>query len=473
MIKLKNWVLLRDLKRAKQHGEVKLKTTVCAPCGILGYGFPEESFKAALAARPDAIIVDAGSTDAGPHKLGAGVAIVSRMAAKKDLAQLMYGAHELQIPLLVGSSGGSGARKHVNWTLEIVREIAREMNWQPKIAVIWADIPNEVIETALQEGRISKMSPNVPELTTKSLHETNGVVAQMGIEPILQALTTNADIILCGRAYDPAPFAAFCIARGHSEALSYHLGKILECGALCAEPGTTKDCILGVIEDDYFEIEPTNPIRRCNPVSVAAHTFYEKDHPFILHGPGFELDLEQCTFESVSERRTRVKGSRIRHIPYTIKLEGAKRCAYRTFVIAGIRDPLLISRLEEVEKEVVASIRAYYYDIAPESYQINFYHYGKDGVMGALEPDRTQPHEIGLLFEVLAETQELASAICASVRSSYLHFGYEGRKSTAGNLAFPFAPSDVEFGSVYEFSVYHLMAVSDPYSPFPIEIMAA
>ena len=56
-----------------------------SPCGILGYGFPESSFLNGMAMNPDAIVVDAGSTDAGPHKLGAGVAIVSRRACKKDL----------------------------------------------------------------------------------------------------------------------------------------------------------------------------------------------------------------------------------------------------------------------------------------------------------------------------------------------------------------------------------------------------
>jgi hypothetical protein len=65
------------------------------------------------------------------------------------------------------------------------------------------------------------------------------------------------------------------------------------------------------------------------------------------------------------------------------------------------------------------------------------------------------------MFEVVAKTQELANSICATVRSTFLHYGYEGRKSTAGNLAFPFAPSDIEFGPVYEFSVYHLMEMNN------------
>ena len=88
-------------------------TTLISPCGFLGYGFPAASLEKALEQSPDAIVVDAGSTDAGPHKLGAGTAIVSRMAAKKDLSLLMAGARRLQIPLVIGSAGGSGARESI------------------------------------------------------------------------------------------------------------------------------------------------------------------------------------------------------------------------------------------------------------------------------------------------------------------------------------------------------------------------
>lgn len=444
-------------------------TTILSPCGILGYGFPVSSLETALAQSPDAIVVDAGSTDAGPHKLGAGTAIVSRMAAKKDLALLMEGARRLGIPLIIGSAGGSGARKHTEWTLDIIREIAREMDWHPRTAVIWADIPDAEVAEAMRHDRIEKMSPNVPDITVETLAETNGVVAQMGVEPVLKALAEHPDLVICGRAYDPAPFAAVGIFRGHDEALCYHMGKILECGALCTEPGTTKDVILGRLDDTGFEVWPADNSRKCTTVSVAAHTFYEKDHPYLLKGPGILLDLSETRYKQIMEGRVRVEGSRLSHTPYAVKLEGARKVAYRTFVIAGIRDPLLIRQLDEVEETVVRTVQDYYIEIPKDSYRINFYHYGLDAVMGELEPDRTLPHEIGLMFEVIAPTQELADAICASTRSCYLHYGYPGRKSTAGNLAFPFAPSDVSFGPVYAFSVYHLMRVEDPCALFPVE----
>ena len=292
----------------------------------------------------------------------------------------------------------------------------------------------------------------------------------MGAEPVLRALRAGAQVIVCGRAYDPAPFAAAGLLRGHDPALCYHLGKILECGALCAEPGSAKDCMLGVLEDGHFEVFPSNPARRCTPVSVAAHTFYEKDHPYLLHGPGITLDLSACSFQDAGGGRVRVSGSRLTQPPYTVKLEGAMPVAYRTFVIAGIRDPLLIGCLDEVQRKAEASVREYFSDVPGDSYQIRFIRYGLDGVMGELERETAPPREVGLLFEAIAPTQELADAICASLRSTLLHYGYEGRKSTAGNLAFPFAPSDVSFGPVYAFSVYHLLPVSDPCALFPMEM---
>ena len=48
-----------------------------------------------------------------------------------------------------------------------------------------------------------------------------------------------------------------------------------------------------------------------------------------------------------------------------------------------------------------------------------------------------------------------------------LHYGYEGRIATAGNLAFPFSPSDIKVGPVYTFNVYHLLTTDDPAGLFP------
>ncbi len=82
--------------------------------------------------------------------------------------------------------------------------------------------------------------------------------------------------------------------------------------------------------------------------------------------------------------------------------------------------------------------------------------------MGTLEPTKSiTSHEIGIVIEAVGPTQEQANSICSVTRSTLLHYGYPGRIATAGNLAFPFSPSNIKAGPVYEFSIYHLMEVMD------------
>jgi hypothetical protein len=291
----------------------------------------------------------------------------------------------------------------------------------------------------------------------------------MGVEPVIAALAEGAQIVVAGRCYDPAVFAAVPVMQGFSEALALHMGKILECAAIAAIPGSGSDCMLGTLDASGFVLEALNPERRCTVTSVAAHTLYEKSDPRLLPGPGGVLDLTGCQFEQVDDRRVRVTGTQfVKSDQYTIKLEGAKPVGYRTISLAGIRSPDLIAQLDTVLESVKDQVFQNFEDIETAEVKLLFRCYGRDGVMGELEPMRqAQPHEIGLVIEVVAKTQALADTICSFARSTLLHIGYPGRQSTAGNLAFPYSPSDSSHGLVYEFSVYHLLAVDDPLTPFP------
>ena len=83
--------------------------------------------------------------------------------------------------------------------------------------------------------------------------------------------------------------------------------------------------------------------------------------------------------------------------------------------------------------------------------------------MGALEPlTEITSHEICIVIDVVADTQEHANAVCSVARSTLLHYGYPGRIATAGNLAFPFSPSDMKVGEIYVFNIYALLRTEDP-----------
>lgn len=449
---------------------MKEEFRILSTTAILGYGFPVSSFNEGMKRKPHLIAVDAGSTDPGPYYLGAGVSFTDRDAVKRDLEIMIKAGVENRIPVVVGSAGGSGAEPHLLWCRGIIEEIAKEQNLHFKMAVIHAELDKEFLKKELAKGNITPLEP-APKLSMEDLEATTHVVAQMGIEPFIAAFDEEPDVILAGRTYDPVCFAALAIKRGYDTALSLHIGKILECAAICAAPGSGSDCMFGYIGEDYFRLEPLSPVRKCTTLSVAAHTLYEKTNPYILPGPGGHLDLRECRFEQETDSIVRVSGTKF--VPgknNTVKLEGAKPIGYRTISIAGTRDPVMIAEIDDIIQGVRERV-ADNFKGKLENYSLRFNIYGRDGVMGALEPrpSAENAHELGIIIEATAPAQKQADTICAFARSTMLHYGYEGRRSTAGNLAFPYSPSDFHAGEVYVFSVYSLLQTNDPAALFPAE----
>jgi hypothetical protein len=443
--------------------------TVISPNGILGYGFPEESFRRGMERDPDVVGVDAGSTDPGPAYLGSGKSFTTRMGVKRDLEIIMSAVVPRGVPLIIGSAGGSGGAPHLDWTREILLEVASERRLSFRLGTVTAEIPKPAVLESLRAGRITPMDC-VPPLAPEDVERSTRIVAQMGAEPVQSALDQGCQVILCGRCYDPVPFAAPAIRAGFDSGLAYHMGKILECGAIAATPGSGKDCVLATVHEHDFVLESLNPERRFTELSTAAHSLYEKSNPWVLPGPGGAIHLDGVRFREEPGGRVRVSGSRWEPTrPYRIKLEGARQAGFRTVSIAGIRDPRLIAALdaamasarEQAERHFGPDLRGA---------RLLFHAYGRDAVMGSRDPGGPAPAEIGLVLECVAPSQELASAVCAFARSTLLHLSYPGRIATAGNLALLYSPSELECGPVYEFSVYHLMEVADPEEFFPLQV---
>ncbi|MAB97253.1 MAG: 3-methylaspartate ammonia-lyase [Pseudomonadaceae bacterium] len=358
--------------------EVKILT----PIGMLGYGVPDADFQRGLDTGADVVIVDSGSTDPGPYQLGLGDSLCSPQAYERDLRVILKGCITRRIPLLIGSAGGPGTRAHVDAMVEQISRIASEFGSALKIAAIYADVDASVVTESLAAGRIEPCA-SAPELLQQDIDETLHIVAQMGAEPIFEVLQQHPDIdvVVAGRAYDPSPFAAFCMLYDIDPGIYWHMGKIMECGGVCAEP--KGKVILATVRADSFDLEPMGPLERCTTTSVAAHTLYEKSRPDLLAGPGGVLDLRGSHYEQLDERRVRVSGSVFRpSSDYQVKLEGAAIEGYRTIFIGGVRDPILI----EIIDTALAGIKQYLGSIYPQTAcgeaKIHFHVYGKNAVMG-------------------------------------------------------------------------------------------
>ena len=184
----------------------------------------------------------------------------------------------MKIPVLMGSTGGAGAKPHLEWLLDIIDEITSEGHIKFNKSIIYIDVSKKLLLKKLREGKVSATTVE-PSLTEKAIAESERLVAQLGIEPFIEALNRGAKLIIAGRSLDIAEFAAFPIWKGFPKGLSLHLGKILECGAIASEPGSGKDCLFGILRKDHFLVFPTNLERRCTKISIATHSLYEESNP--------------------------------------------------------------------------------------------------------------------------------------------------------------------------------------------------
>ncbi|EQB48667.1 hypothetical protein CGLO_12086 [Colletotrichum gloeosporioides Cg-14] len=452
---------------------------IVAPVGCMGYGFDEDLVAIELAQLvptgvPTAIILDAGSTDSGPEKLALGTMTCPRSAYVKDLTKLLKLVHTFGVQLIFGSAGGDGADEHVVLMQEIIAEISADKgneHYSFKTISIFSGIDKTIVFGRLKASRITGCGTCVPALTEGDVEATPRVVAQVGPEPFIDAMEADPDfdVIVGGRAYDPAPYVAYSMFQlkrqypnlseqqlGERHGGFLHMGKIMECGGQCSTP-KSHGAVATIYQDGVFEVRPIAAESRCTPLSVAAHSLYENTRPDILRGPGGALHLDGAKYEQLEDDRTvRVRGAEFRSSttngqPYQLKLEGAKVLGYRSIVLGSVRDHILINQLNHLLSLVKAYVKQQHPNI-PGHWDLDFHTYGQ----GQSTP--LGPGEVFIVAEAVAPTQELATGLVSTARIGMIHGPYPGQKATSGNFAFGIAGKlEIETGPCCQFSIYHLM----------------
>jgi acyclic terpene utilization AtuA family protein len=446
---------------------------IVAPTSILGAGFKAESLATAMSWRPDVMACDAGSTDPGPYFLGTGDTYFSQDAMRSDLERMLLAARGAGIPLLIGSAGGSGLDSQVILVADLVAELARRHGLRFRLGLVRCEPSREYLKALFRAGRIRPLTP-APELDVGVLDRSAHIVAMTGTEPLQAALDAGADVVVSGRCSDAALFATVPVASGFGLGPSWHAAKILECAAACVVNRRHADPIFAWVRDDHFVVEPPNPEYRCSPVSVASHTLYENGSPYELVEPSGTLLSDAATYTAESERSVRVSGSRF--VPaarVTNKLEGAELVGYQTIIVGAVRDPVIIRQLdgwlESVEARIRARIRDVFGQDVEQGTTLTIRRYGIDGVMGVLEPTPVAGHEVCLVFELTAASQELANAMAKSAAHMAAHYAVPEYAGLITALALPYSPHEVPRGPVYRFTLNHVIEPDDPLDPFTIE----
>ncbi|MBC7143585.1 MAG: acyclic terpene utilization AtuA family protein [Rhodobacteraceae bacterium] len=441
-------------------------TRVLIPTGALGLGYDRTALARGVAAGPDIIAVDGGSTDSGPAYLGRAVSKYSRATTKAEWRDLMLARAEAGVPLVIGTAGTCGADAVVDWLFEITCELADELGQSLRVTRLYSGQNPSEIAQSFAAGRIAAL-PAAPEIDADTIRACSNIVALAGAEQVQAALATGADIVIAGRTTDTAIIAALPLARGCHPGGAWHGAKIGECGAIA-----TTHPASGTIQIDFddtgFTVEPLGATARATPYTVSAHMLYENSDPFLLHEPGGVLDVTGARYEALDARRVRVEGSVWRPGPYTVKLEGARIAGYQTVSLTLLRDRRYVGQARTWADQVATRARgdvAARMGLSEDDYTIELRLIGIDATLGALETGGALPVEVGVLAIATAPTEAQAGEIGKILNPYLLHHALT-EEEPMPTFAFPFSPAEVNRGALYEFCLHHVLAPADPMDPF-------
>jgi len=449
---------------------------IICPNGHLGFApIRVESFRLGVAARPDYIAADSGSDDVGPIPLGTDTSTSPLAWQTHDLEHMLLASRQLGVPMIIGSSGDTGADSRVELYVRIVKELA-EKHRMPrfKVGYFHSEVGKDELRRRMRAGEAIEGLEGYATLTEEELDATERVVAMAGVHPFIKLLEEGADVIIGGRSSDSCVFAAPAIHHGFSEDLAYYLGKVLECASFCAEPYGGKETVLGEITPDAVFVTAMHPEQRCTVASVAGHAMYERSNPYFEHVAGGTLDMSDCRYEQVAEKTTRISGATFRRAAeFRVKLEGAGKIGERYVGMVGIRDPYTIAHVDEVIGWARDKVRERFGRENEGGYELWYTVYGRDGIMGEQEPLRDRPaHELCILVQGVAPTAAMAEELCMIGTRQMFYARLPDVKGSAGSVAF--ALDEVLRASPsYRWTINHTVRCDDPLELFPTHMTVA
>src|SRR5690242_19760394 len=127
---------------------------IICPNGHLGFApLRVESFERGVVERPDCIAADSGSDDVGPVPLGTDTSTSPLAWQTHDLEQMLLAARRLGVPMIVGSSGDTGANSRVDLYVRIVRELAAKHALPPfRLGWFYSEVDKEDLRRRMRAG---------------------------------------------------------------------------------------------------------------------------------------------------------------------------------------------------------------------------------------------------------------------------------------------------------------------------------
>ena len=402
----------------------KLIYRVVSACGALGYGYPKESMDQALKGRIDAVISDAGSMDAGPYYLGTGTEYFEREAVKLDYRHMVEAGEKIDGPVILGSCGMAGGDRNLEWMVEVAKEVFAELGVRDaKVAIINAELSPEVVIKELRAATVaqhwSRPQPQRGHAARKRHRRPNGhPSAHDGARERCEIHSRRT--LLRHRAVrfghdSPRHRSGSCLPRGPCArvrrprlrpGLSFRLPGGGRCTMMEARSSWRRiPAAVARLIPSRRTRSTRRAIRSCSSTLKAFSPWKRPNSSPRIPAPAASATACSCAHRSPGRGAS---SSRVR--------AGWARAKCRW----SISTPRTCQR-------------------CPADVLV----YGRNGVQSAavrLPRARTRHHHRNL------GKNRGSCHLLASLLTHYLiHYGYPGRKATAGNIAYPLSPNLVSF----------------------------
>ena len=267
---------------------------------------------------------------------------------KRQLDTLIAGARSIGAKFIIGSAGTAGGERNLQAVRELVEQIAKETRSALPVALLHAEMEQGLPEEEAG-GRQDRPARPVPELTEEDIDSSEPIVGHDGRRAVHQGAGCGADVILGGRATDPAIFAGPPLLGRHPAryrlACRPHHGQGRDDDRPRRGDRVARDSCSSAMTTSSRrppKKAPTAHLARC-----AAVTLYENDSPYHTIMPSGVIDTSAAVYEAIDDGKVRSREASSIGTQVHVKLEGARFLGYRAMAFFAVRDPMIMPHVDE------------------------------------------------------------------------------------------------------------------------------
>jgi hypothetical protein len=229
--------------------------------------------------------------------------------------------------------------------------------------------------------------------------------------------------------------------------------------------------ILIEFDTEGFTVTPMSEDASATPYTVSAHMLYENSNPYQLYEPGGHLDVTEAKYVAISNRSVRVTGSQwIPSERYTVKLEGARRAGFQTVSIALVREPSYVANIRKWVADIESRCKEKARARVGEDFALEMRLIGLDATLGSLDATASSGSEVGVMGIVTAPTEAVSREVAKILNPYLLHHPLTEQEEMP-TFAFPFSPTEMPRGEIYEFCLNHVLELDNPMNAFRLETL--